>query len=47
MLNIQYIMPYHPQYHRPPMTHPSPKEDTTDSKKSFHDILSEKMNKRN
>lgn len=44
MLNINYIIPYHSQYHRPQITSPSKKDNSDDSsKKSFEDILNEKM----
>lgn len=46
MLNINYIIPYHSQYHRPQITSPSKKDSSDDSsKKTFQDILIEKMGK--
>lgn len=43
MLNVNYIVPYHPQYHRPQITNLSKKENSNDSNKSFQDILNEKI----
>ncbi|OAB29849.1 hypothetical protein PMSM_23180 [Paenibacillus macquariensis subsp. macquariensis] len=45
MLNINYIMPYHPQYHRPQIMSPSKKENSNEPKKSFQDILNQQMAK--